>query len=139
MANELDAVDYGADLMCTTDLTPTMLTDSGLALMADVCCRRLSTPNASLLSAPDERTTDLRLYIGSTQHRGEAGLGVIRTDATAALKADPRIFQAAIKFTAAPDDLSYLEMDVTGVGALGPFQLTLKVDAVTVQVLNAGT
>ncbi len=135
---DLEAVDYGTDLRCATDLTPTMQTESGLALMADVCCRRLGTPNASLLSAPDERTTDLRLYIGSTQNRGATGFMTITADATAALKADPRIFQVAIKITGA-EDLSFLELDIDGVGSLGPFQLTLKVDAVTVQVLNAGT
>lgn len=134
---DLDDV-YGVDLMCATDLTPTMLSDSGLALMADVCCRRLSTPNASLLSAPDERTTDLRLYIGSTLGRGQTGINTIRSDATAALQADPRIFKVALKFTA-PEDLSYIEIDVDGVGALGPFQLTLKVTAVRVEVLNAGS
>ncbi len=136
---DLEAIDYGTDLMCATDLTPTMLTDSGLALMADVCCRRLSTPNASLLSAPDERTTDLRLYIGSTQGRGSTGVATIRADATAALLADPRIFSVALNFTVPDDDLSFIEIDVDGVGSIGPFQLTLKVDAVTVQVLNAGT
>lgn len=135
---ELETVDYGTDLRCATDLTPTLQTDSGLVLMADVCCRRLSTPNASLISAPDERTTDLRLYIGSTQNRGASGFSTILADATAALKADPRIFQATIKITG-DDDLSFLELAIDGVGSLGPFQLTLKVDAVTVQVLNAGT
>jgi len=130
--------DFGEDLQCATDLTPTMLTNSGLALMADVCCRRLSTPNASLISAPDERTTDMRLYIGSTLGRGATGIATMRSDATAALKADPRIFAVSLKFTA-PDDLSFIEIGVDGVGSVGPFQLTLKVSAVRVEVLNAGT
>ena len=129
---------FGVDLQCDTDLTPTMLEESGLQMMARVCCRRLNTPNASLLSAPDERTTDMRLYIGSTQNRGAAGVAVMRADATAALQADPRIFKVEIAFDG-PDDLSFIEMGVTGVGALGPFQLTLKVTAATVEVLNAGT
>lgn len=129
--------DFGTDLRCATDLTPTMLEGSGLALMADVCCRRLGTPNGSLLSAPDERTTDLRLYIGSTQDRSASKLNTIRSDATAALKADPRIFAVALKFTWDPD-ASFMELDVDGVGALGPFQLTLKITAVTIEVLNAG-
>lgn len=130
--------DFGTDLQCATDLTPTMLENSGLALMADVCCRRLGTPNASLLSAPDERTTDMRLYIGSTQGRGSTGIATMRADATAALKADPRIFAVALKFTA-PDDLSFIEIDVNGVGSIGPFQLTLKVSSVRIEVLNAGS
>ncbi len=130
--------DFGEDLQCATDLTPTLQSNSGLALMADVCCRRLGTPNASLISAPDERTTDLRLYIGSTLGRGATGIATMRADATAALKADPRIFQVSLKFTA-PDDLSFIELDVDGVGSVGPFQLTLKVTAVRVEVLNAGT
>lgn len=137
MAIDLDDP-FGVDLMCGTDLTPTMLEESGLALMADVCCRRLSTANASLLSAPDERTTDMRLYVGSTQNRGPAGVTFMRSDATAALKADPRIFQVAIAFDG-PDDLSFIEMAIDGVGSLGPFQLTLKVTAVRVEVLNAGS
>jgi hypothetical protein len=132
------ATDYGTDLVCATDLTPTMQTNSGLALMADVCCRRLSTPNQSLLSAPDERTTDLRLYIGSTQARGPSGANTIRSDATAALKADPRIFQVAIGITMA-EDASFIELEIDGVGSIGPFQLTLKVSAVRVEVLNAGS
>ncbi len=129
---------YGVDLQCDTDLTPTMLEESGLVMMARVCCRRLGTPDASLVSAPDERTTDLRLYIGSTQTRGAGGFNTIRADATAALKADPRIFQVALKIEG-PEDLSFLEVAIDGVGSLGPFQLTLKVTAVTVELLNAGT
>lgn len=132
------ATDYGTDLVCATDLTPTMQTNSGLALMADVCCRRLGTPNQSLISAQDERTTDLRLYIGSTQARGPAGANTIRSDATAALKADPRIFQVAIGITMDPD-ASFIELEIDGVGSVGPFQLTIKVSAVRVEVLNAGS
>jgi hypothetical protein len=115
-----------------------MLENSGLALMADVCCRRLETPDASLLSAPDERTTDMRLYIGSTQGRGSSGVATMRADATAALKADPRIFAVVLKFTT-PEDLSFIEIDVNGVGSIGPFQLTLKISSARVEVLNAGS
>jgi hypothetical protein len=129
---------FGVDLSCATGLTPTMLEISGLPMMAQVCCRRLSTPNMSLLSAPDERTTDLRLYIGSTQKRGAAGIDTIQSDATAALLADPRIFQVELKFEA-PDDMSFIELGINGVGSVGPFQLTLKITADKVEVLNAGS
>jgi hypothetical protein len=127
--------DYGYDLRCATDTTPTMLEGSGLELMADVCCRRLYTPNGTLLSAPGARTTDLRLYIGSTQDRGDRTLGTIRSDATAALKDDERISAVSINIRWEPDE-SFMELDIDGVGHLGPFALTLRVDSVTVQVLQ---
>ena len=129
------ATDYGRDLQCTTDLTPTLLEDTGLTLMRGVCCRRLGTPNQSLLSAPSERTTDLRQYLNTEQPRDERLMTTIRSDATAALKADSRIDSVTIVIVWEPDE-NFMLLHVTGFGGLGPFALTLRVDRVRVEALQ---
>lgn len=131
------ATDYGYDASCDTDLTPTLLDVSGERLLAQVCCRRLYTPNASLLSAPDEKTTDLREFLSSTQGLSSRDLNVIRATATGALMADPRIFSVTINTDWDPTT-GLLGLRITGQGSTGPFQLTLAVSAVTVQVLSVG-
>ncbi len=127
--------DFGSDMSGDTDLSPTLQDVSGLDLMRQVVCRRLYTPNASLLSAPDEVTCDLREFIGSTQPRDSRLLNGIRATATAALLADPRINSVVIVIDWEPD-ANFMSVAVSGVGSEGPFELTLAVTAVTIKVLQ---
>ncbi len=129
------ATDFGRDMAGTTDLTPTLLDNEGDDLMVGVICRRLYTPNQSLLSSPGERTTDLRQYLSGEQARDGSDTGTIKSDATAALKADKRIFSVTIVVHWEPDE-HFMTLDIKGAGATGPFDLTLRVDSVTVERLR---
>ncbi len=127
--------DYGVDVSGATDLSPTLVNISGDPMMQQVVCRRLFTPNGTLLSNPAARTTDLRRYIGSTQPRDARLLQTIRADATAAILDDERILSVIIDIDWQPDD-HFMILNISCQGANGPFRLTLRVDSVTVQVLQ---
>lgn len=129
------ATDYGTDMSGTTDITPTLLDVSGEQLLTEVICRRLFTPNASLLSAPDELTCDLRQFCGSTQDRDTRQLVAIKSTIKGALLADPRILSVTVVIDWEPES-AFMTVHLTGQGATGPFKLTLAVTAVTFAVLS---
>lgn len=129
------ATDYGTDMSGGIDLTPTLLDTSGIAMMREVALRRQYTPNASLISAPDETTCDLREFLSTEQGLTKADLNTIRGTITAALKADARISSVAIEFDWEPFS-GVLVVTETIDGALGPFRLVLQVTALTVDVLE---
>lgn len=118
------------------DLTPTLLDEDQVDL-AIVSMRRLSTDKGMLLSAPDEETIDLRNMLSSELPPGQAGFGFIRSQATGALLADPRIFSVEISGTLSDDGHS-LSMFISGIGSTGPFALTLNVSQLTVSMLRSG-
>ncbi len=128
------ATDYGTDISGATDLTPTLLNSSGIELLKEVAVRRQYTPLGSLLSAPAEITCDLRQFISTTQGLSSRDLGVIRSTATSAIKADPRFFSVVIDLDWQPATYT-LTMRETIQSSEGPFQLTLAITAVTLQVL----
>jgi hypothetical protein len=130
------ATDYGRDMSGGIDLTPTLLDVTGDELMRQVILRRLYTPNASLISAPDEVTCDLRDFLSTEQGVRDADLRTIKGTATSALLADPRIFSAAIVIDEWDPSSGALVMRVTGEGATGPFRLVLQVTQLTIDVLE---
>lgn len=125
--------DYGRDLWCDTDLSPTMKEVTGPELVAQAICHRLYCDQASMLSAPDAQTINLTNYLS----RGiDAAQELkIRAAVTGAVLADERVLSAStvVEFNGATETLT---VTVSGVGALGPFRLTLAVDAVSVRVLS---
>lgn len=127
------ATDFGRDISGTTDVSATLQESEGLQLMREVAVRRLFTPDRSLLSAPDEQTVDLRIFCSADFSRNTQGIRVIESTAQAALQADPRILSAQV--TARWLTEHTLEVLVSCDTALGPFQLTLAVNAVTIEVL----
>lgn len=130
------ATDYGRDISGATDVSPTLQESTGDQLMREVICRRLGTPAYSLLSAPDELTCDLREFLSTEQPLEAAALNTIRGTASAALLADPRILSVKIVIEWFPDS-NYMTMAITGVGANGPFKLTLGLTRDNITVLTS--
>lgn len=126
--------DFGRDISGLADITPTLLESTGLQLMREVAVRRQMTPNASLLSAPDERTTDLRQFISSEQPL-QIGQIQIASEATAALQADPRILQATVEVTEWEPEANFMQLTEKILTAAGPFKLTLAVTRDNIEVI----
>jgi hypothetical protein len=59
----------------------------------------------------------------------------VRSDATAALKGDPRIYSVNIAIDWKPEE-NFMLLHIDGRGAFGPFALTLRVDRVKVEALQ---
>lgn len=129
------ATDFGTDMSGGVDLTPTLLDTSGIPMMREVALRRQYTPNASLISAPDELTCDLREFLSTEQGLTGSDLDTIEATITAALKADQRINGVTIVFDWEPIS-GVLVVDETIESAFGPFRLVLQVTAVTIDVLE---
>lgn len=129
-------VDYGRDISGATDVSATLQESTGDQLMREVICRRLGIPNASLLSAPDELTCDLRDFLSTDQPTQSIQLNTIRGTATAALLADPRILTVKITIDWFPES-NYMSLSIVGTGADGPFRLTLGVNRDTITVLTS--
>jgi hypothetical protein len=121
------------------DITPTLQDTEGLPLMLDVCVRQLYTPNQSLLSDPSHQSIDLRQFLSTdmmARSNGTVNTNTVRSAATAALLADPRIFSANVVVEWHEEAPGFMTVYITGVGAEGPFALTLGVSRVTIQVLQ---
>lgn len=101
--------------------------------MAEICCRRLFARPGSLLSNPVDNTLDARDFLstGITQR----DLPRIGGQCSAALTGDQRIFSASVIASFNPN-LMTLTLNITGTGAQGPFNLTLAVSQVTVEILR---
>lgn len=131
------AVDYGRDISGSVDLSPTLQESTGDQLMREVCVRRLYTPNCSLLSSPDETTCDLREFLSTEQPLAANALTTIRGTAMSALLADPRIMNGTkVSFPIWLPEQGYLEIAIDGLGAAGPFKLTLAVTRDNISVLS---
>lgn len=128
------SVDYGSDFSITTDLDPMLRLVSGTELMNQVCVRRLYCRPGALLSNPVDNTLDVRDFL--SQGITTRDLPTIQGRCQAALLGDQRIYSATVAATFDPN-LNVLTLAITGNGALGPFNLTLAVSAVTVELLRA--
>jgi hypothetical protein len=126
--------DYGQDLSCYIDINPTLMLVSGTELMRQVAFRRLYCRQGSLLSDPTAETLDVRDFMGMAVESG--GLSKIQGLCQAALLADERIDSAIVQatFTNATRKLT---LQIACTGSNGPFNLTLSVDALTVELLRA--
>lgn len=129
------ATDFGTDIAGDTDLTPTLLNASGVDLLKQVCVRRLITPTGSLLSSPSAKTIDLRDYLSAEINRDGSGTGFIRTAIVQALVDDERISSVSVTLSFDPNS-QVMTVGLAVVSGAGPFQLTLAVSAVTVEVLS---
>jgi hypothetical protein len=128
------SVDYGVDLSCGLDLNPMLLTVTGTELMNEVCMRRLFGRPGSTLSNPVDNTLDVRDFIA--QGISPRDLPTIQGRCVAALEGDQRIYSATVSASFDPNT-NILTLAIAGNGAFGPFNLTLAVSAVTVEVLRA--
>lgn len=126
--------DYGSDLSCTTDLDPLLRLVSGAEMMAQVCLHRLYCRKGSLIGSPNENTIDARDFIAQSIN-GVRDLQRIKGVCTNVLTADERIFSADVQ-ASFDQKAQLLTLRITGTGALGPFNLTLAVSALTVELLD---
>jgi hypothetical protein len=125
--------DYGVDLDCGSDLNPMLTTVTGQTLMEQVCLRRLFTRPGRLLSNPVDNTLDARDFLSAGITPTD--LPRIQGQCAGALLGDQRISSATVAASFAPQP-GLLTLDITGFGAFGPFNLTLAVSAVTIEILR---
>ena len=124
--------DYGVDLSCTSDLNPLLIDVTGTDLMNQVALHRWMGRTGSLLSNPVDNTIDVRDFVsaGITP----ADLPRIRGQAAAALTGDQRIYSATVAASYDPKT-NTLTLNGVGVGSDGPFNLTVAVTSVTVELI----
>lgn len=130
MAN---APDYGVDLSCLTGLNPLLLTVSGTELMNQVALHRLYQRPGTLLSNPVDNTLDARDFLANDIT--PSSLPRIAGQCQSALLGDQRIFSASVK-ASFDAKTGLLTLDIAGTGASGPFNLTLAVSQVTIEILR---
>lgn len=135
MATPDNLTDYGRDWSCAVDLLPTFGEVTGAELMAQVCMRRIYTPEGALFSAPLADTIDVRTYLSTEVD--QAKLYLIQGACTGAISADPRVLSVTVTPTWIPATRT-VQLAIAGEGAAGPFALTLAVSSVTVELLATG-
>ena len=127
-------IDYGVDLSCDTDIDPLLRDVTGTTLMQQVCLRRLFCRPGRLLSNPVDNTIDVRDFLSGDITPEQ--LPGIRGKCQSALLGDQRIFSATVAASFDPN-LHVLTLSIVGNGASGPFNLTLAVTGVTVELLRS--
>jgi hypothetical protein len=125
--------EYGVDLSCGLDLDPMLVTVTGTELMNQVALHRLYGRQGSLLSNPVDNTLDVRDFLSADVRQSD--LPSIAGRCKGALEGDQRIDNATVVATFNPNT-RVLTLSITGYGAFGPFNLTLAVTEVTVEVLR---
>jgi len=107
---------------------------TGEELMRQVILRRLITRRGGLLSAPFAVTVDLREYMSGDFESQDRLMHLVRASSIAAIQDDPRVLSVDVRVTiTGPRSIA---VAVNGVGARGPFALTLAVSSLTVELLR---
>lgn len=127
------AIDYGTDISATTDLNPLLIAVSGTDLMNEVALRRLFCRPGRDITNPVDNTLDVRDFLSTGITPTD--LPRIQGQCVSALTGDQRIFNATVAASFDPN-LHILTLAIVGFGAGGPFNLTLAVSAVTVEILR---
>lgn len=125
---------YGSDISAKTDLDATFRMVSGVELMSEVCLRRLYCRRGGLLGSPNANTLDARDFLNTGLGRG--GLASVSVQCQAAILGDPRVLTCTVTPSYDAPNRA-LTLRVQGVGAAGPFALTLSVNDVTIELLRA--
>lgn len=126
------AVDYGFDLSCTTGIDPRGATVSGRILVAQAIFRRLITPRGRLIGDPNYGT-DITEFINDDTNK--TGIAVLRASIKAECRKDERVDDVSVSIT--NNNGKYTIIITLDVGD-GPFDLTLAVSDVTVELLSVG-
>lgn len=124
------ATDFGTDLDCLTDLSPTMATVSGQKAHGQALARRLQTPRGRLLKHPN---CGLDLAGRINDDLSQADIASIASDVEAECMKDERTLAASVVCTFAASTLTVV---ITVTGASGPFVLVLAVSAVSVTLVS---
>ncbi len=126
-------VDYGNDTECTKDLTFSRTEVTGETMMAQAMLRRLTTPRGTLIESPDYGY-DLRQFMKASTPPAS----VINSNVENEVLKDERVADVTVQ-TTFNEATGVLEISVVGFGAEGPFDLTIGISDVTVELLHTGT
>lgn len=124
------ATDFGTDLSCLTDLSPTMATVSGRRLLGEAVARRLQTPRGRLLKHPDYGF-DLAGHLNDDL--SQADIAAIGSGVEAECLKDERVIAAAVVSTFAGGTLTVV---ITITDADGPFVLVFAVTSASVTLVS---
>jgi hypothetical protein len=126
---------YGSDLWGISDLDASMSEISGLPMLGQALCRRISTPRGTLVDDPNygyDVTAELNDDLAPSD------LPRIGSNVDAQFKKDERVFSSSTTVTLEPLPDGTLSIVSSVVPAGGPsFTLTLSASAVTVTLLQA--
>ncbi len=125
-------VDYGNDTECASDLTFSRTEVTGETMMAQAMLRRFTTPRGTLINSPDYGY-DLRQFVKATTPAESIINGNVENEA---LK-DERVADVTVQ-TLFNEEAERLEVTIVGFGSEGPFDLTIGISEVTVELLRTG-
>lgn len=128
------ATDHGTDFSCVTDLDAGLSTVSGRTCLLQAIARRLITPPGALLGSPDYGY-DCRKWINCTHPRP---LGGIASAVAKEARKDERVLAAAsnVEFD---EDTNTMTIKFELLDADGPFEATISISEVTVELVLEGT
>lgn len=124
------ATDFGTDLSCLTDLSPTMSTVSGRRALGEAIARRLQTPRGRLLKHPNYGF-DLASYLNDDL--SQADIAAIGAGVEAECSKDERVIAASVVSTFAGGSLTIV---ITITDGTGPFVLVFAVSAASVTLVS---
>lgn len=128
------AAEIGTDLSCTWDLDPRCAVVTGRRLLAEAVFRRLITPRGMLIDDP-EYGTDITNMINDDMTPTE--IEALRAAIVHECGKDERVESATVAIAAPPSGTGRYTITITLEDADGPFDLTLSVNDVTVEMLEA--
>ena len=120
---------YGTAQSCVTDIEGR--TVSGNRVVAEALARRLRTPRGRLIGYPNYGY-DLTQYVNADMSPRD--IAALCAGARNECMQDERVIGAVVSAVLGKDGILTVAIDV--VGALGPFQMTLAVSSVTVNLLS---
>lgn len=129
------AADFGRDLSCRDDLDPTMREVEGLELVVEAGYRRLITPRGEYPGDPDYGD-DLARFL----HEGvtAAELADIPVAAAAELRKEETV-QTVDGSLTVNHKTGEVAVTLVGVAAAGPFEFTMPVGSVSIELLKGVT
>ncbi len=126
--------DFGTDFSGITDLDARCSTVTGRRLLAEAIARRLSTPRGRLIKHPDYGT-DLTEYINDDIGPGD--LAAMQSAIVAECLKDERVQDVDVSITAPVGGVGEYLIELSIDDGDGPFDLTLSVGEVSVELLSA--
>lgn len=130
---ESGPTDVGDDIECVRDLGTTLSLAVGVHNLGNALARRLTTPRGGLFYEPDYGI-DVRNFLkaGFT----ESSVKSVGSAIAEEVRKDPRVQGATVKVATNNADAS-MRITIGVEIAAGPFDLVLRVDALTVELLEA--
>lgn len=132
----MSEADFGLDTSCTTELRTGVLV-TGKRLLAEACFRRLITPRGMLVGSEDEENYGLDISQLCGRLQSEADRASIPGQIANELTKDDRVqaVDATVLATKTGPGWTY-QITISVTSDVGPFELTVGVDAVSAQLLG---